>query len=92
MLDKCANSICLTPFRRLSHGKLFRVERKAFVAGFTGLTPSRRSRPRRHVEHYWLCDQCSSVLTLIFEKEHGMLTVPLPEANKRALIAQTGAA
>ena len=89
MLSKCANSICPTPFRRLSHGKLFRVERKAFVAG---LTPPRRSRPRRRVEHYWLCDQCSSVVTLIFEKEHGMLTVPLPEANKRAPIGQTGAA
>ncbi len=92
MLNKCANSICPTPFRRLSHGKLFRVERKAFVAGFAGLTPPRRSRPRRRVEHYWLCDQCSSVLTLIFEKEHGMLTGPLPEAKKRAPIAQTGAA
>ena len=92
MLDKCANSICLTPFRRLSQGKLFRVERKAFVAGLAGLTPTRRSRSRRHVEHYWLCDQCSSVLTLIFEKEHGMLTVPLPEAKKRTAIAQTGAA
>ena len=92
MLNKCANSICPTPFRRLSHGKLFRVERKAFVARSAGLTPTRRSRPRRRVEHYWLCDQCSSVLTLIFEKEQGMLTVPLPEANKRVPIAQTGAA
>jgi hypothetical protein len=65
---------------------------KGFRRWLIGLTPSRRSRPRRRVEHYWLCDQCSSVLTLIFEKEHGMLTVPLPDANKRALIAQTGAA
>jgi hypothetical protein len=92
VLNKCANSICPTPFRRLSHGKLFRVERKAFVAGLAGLRPTRRSRLRRRVEHYWLCDQCSSELTLIFEKEHGMLTVPLPEANKRAPVAPTGAA
>ena len=50
MLNKCANSICPTPFRRLSHGKLFRVERKGFRRwlGRLHATPAKSTpAPRR---------------------------------------------
>jgi hypothetical protein len=92
MLDKCANPICPNPFRRLNQGQLFRVEQRSYAAVTTSpLAAARRIRPRRRVEHYWLCDQCSSTLTLIFEKECGMLTVPL-SVTKRNPAAERGPA
>lgn len=43
--------------------------------------PTWKGKPPRHIEHYWLCDQCASVLTLSFERGRGMITVPLPRAG-----------
>ncbi len=42
---------------------------------------NRRERLARRVERYWLCDCCSSLLTLTFERGRGMVTVPLPARN-----------
>jgi hypothetical protein len=82
MLRKCANNTCSNPFRRLSDGKLFQVETE-YLAPPDG--PRTRAagwgpRPLHRIEHYWLCDECSSFLTLTFEKGQGMVTVPLPGA------------
>jgi hypothetical protein len=84
MLHKCANPACTSLFRRLSLGKLFLLETDNGEA----LTPpiasrSRRDRSLRHVERYWLCDGCASLLTLTFERGRGMVTVtvPLPVRN-----------
>ncbi len=83
MLHKCANPACPNPFRQLSQGKLFQVETGDFTASIPRpLTPKRRLRSLRHVEHYWLCDECCSLLTLTFEKARGMITVPLHTGNK----------
>jgi len=79
MLHKCANPACLNPFRKLSEGKLFLIEMRS------SSSPNRNgknwdgSSPHR-IEHFWLCRQCASVLTLSFEKGKGMTTVPLPQA------------
>lgn len=93
MLKKCANPICPNPFRRLNQGKLFRVEREPSAAVMPRplAAPVRRTRLPRRVEYYWLCDQCSPILTLIFEKGQGMLTVPLP-TTKRIPVAIQGRA
>jgi hypothetical protein len=89
VLTKCANPICPSLFRRLSQGKLFQVETESFTAPVTRpLAPTRKSRSARHVQHYWLCDQCSPTLTLIFEKERGMITVPLPTVRKNVAASQ----
>jgi hypothetical protein len=101
VLTKCANPICPSLFRHLSQGKLFQVETESSTALVTRrpLVPTRKSPSARHVQHYWLCDQCSPTLTLIFEKERGMITVPLPTVRKnvaavqlRAVSAATGPA
>ena len=81
MLTKCANPICPSPFRQLSQGKLFQVETESFTTMTRPPIPNRRFRSARRVQHYWLCDQCSSTLTLIFERGRGMITVPLPTAR-----------
>lgn len=78
MLHKCANPACTIPLR-LSQGKFFLVESGDLTAPISRPgAPNRRIRSPRRVEHYWLCDECSSLLTLTFERGRGMITVPLP--------------
>jgi hypothetical protein len=81
MLYKCANAACSAPFRRLREGKLFQVETEYF-AGHPGTpTTLRRVRSCRRVEHYWLCDACSPYVTLTFDQEKGVVTVPLADGS-----------
>ena len=77
MLHKCANPACSSLFRTLSHGKLFLLETDRSAAAIT----AGRVRSLRRMERYWLCDSCSLLLTLIFERGRGMVTVPLPPRN-----------
>jgi hypothetical protein len=82
MLHKCANANCSNPFRRLSEGKLFLVETD--VATSTSLERTDgQARLTRHIEHYWLCNQCAAVLTLSYEKGRGMVTIPLSASQRR---------
>jgi len=76
MLQKCANPSCTAPFRSLREGKLFLAETLPQDSNqpFDG---NRRKVRRR--EHFWLCDACSTHLTLRFDAERGMLTVPLTD-------------
>lgn len=87
MLHKCANPACSNPFRRLSEGKLFQVETEYLApAGNDRKIQSHLGRLPRRVEHFWLCNQCSSFLTLTFEKGRGMITVPLPDVGARKTV------
>jgi hypothetical protein len=76
MLDHCANPGCARRFRKLEDGKLFLVEVDVAEAAL----PNRAAgagRFFRHLERYWLCDPCASVLTLTFEQNRGVVAVPL---------------
>jgi hypothetical protein len=87
MLHKCANTTCSNPFRRLGEGKLFQVETEYFAPPDSQRArPSRDGRPLHRIEHYWLCKECSSFLTLTFEKGQGMITVPLPGTAGRKTV------
>ena len=89
MLYKCANEACSAPFRRLREGKLFQVETEYLAQGQGG-SAHRRVRPWRRVEHYWLCDACSTFITLTFDRERGVITVPLPDGlGKRTVTLMT---
>jgi len=44
----------------------------------------RRTRRPRRIEHYWLCDPCSLLLTLTFEKGRGMITSRFPRLSEKA--------
>jgi hypothetical protein len=60
----------------MEDGKLFLVE--VDVADASPSTHGAGTgRLFRHVEHYWLCDSCASVLTLSFEQERGVVAVPM---------------
>jgi hypothetical protein len=86
VLHKCANPACLNPFRKLSQGKLFLVETD--LDSSDSDCSSSKGRSARHIEHYWLCDQCASVLTLSFERGRGMVTVPLPRPARKAPVSE----
>lgn len=72
MLSKCANPACSQPFRYLRDGKLFEIETRV------GSDPAVGERkPSRRVEFFWLCGQCCMELTVINDKEHGVITIPI---------------
>jgi hypothetical protein len=86
VLHKCANPDCSNRFRHLNLGKLFQLETQFFPVSVSRyLTTKRRPRFPRRIEHYWLCDPCSLLLTLTFEKGRGMITVPLPAAIRKGV-------
>lgn len=91
MLNKCANPGCVKPFRKLEDGKLFLVEIEASAASVSARAVG-EGRLFRHMEHYWLCDPCASVLTLSFEPERGVVAVPLarPMGKRPAASVRSG--
>jgi len=77
MLSCCANSNCSKPFLKLREGKLFLVETEQLTKpGHTVAPPFIRARrQQRLVEHYWLCDDCAELYTLVYDREHGGVTL-----------------
>jgi len=86
MLSKCANPACSAPFRRLREGKLFVVETEYPAANAVEESRNRRERLLRRVEHFWLCDQCAAFITLTFDRDRGMITVPLPDGRGKKTV------
>ena len=75
-----------------SHGKLFLLETEhaaTVISDPIGI--ERRERTARRVERYWLCDRCSLLLTLTFERGKGMITVPLPVRNTQCTLGASDA-
>ena len=92
MLSHCANPQCSKPFLRLGLGKLFLVETEC-VAGTGELraAPSPYVRQQRgRLARYWLCQQCAPVWTLIYERQQGIVLVPLPKPPARAMTESAG--
>ena len=86
MLHKCANPTCSKRFLRLSQGKLFRIEIDDWHASSPNQAlTGRRPKLSRRVEHYWLCEECSHLLTLTFEKGIGVITVPLLGIKRKSM-------
>jgi hypothetical protein len=79
MLSRCANSQCGKPFLRLREGKLFLVETEdpGKAAESAALPLARARQAQRRVEHYWLCDDCAILWTLIYSRESGVALAPL---------------
>jgi hypothetical protein len=79
MLSQCANLNCGKPFLKLREGKLFLVETDRFSKpGQAASPPFVRARQQpRVVEHYWLCDDCAPLWTLVYDRENGVSLTPL---------------
>jgi len=96
MLSHCANSQCSKPFLKLREGRLFLVETSSVEPATLDkrAAPPQRKAPK-HVEHFWLCDQCASLWTLVPHSVHGIALIslnrstgckPRAEAEVRAAI------
>lgn len=92
MLHKCANPDCSTPFLCMTQGKLFVVETQVPRRMRSGANTHRQKPKRivRQMEHYWLCDECSRYLTLVFDPGRGTRTMPLPATTiKKTVLSVT---
>jgi hypothetical protein len=98
MLSRCANSQCCKPFLKLREGKLFLVETdRVTKPGESAVPPFIRARQQqRCVEHYWLCDDCATHWTLVYDRERGValatLHRPATSITATAATARSGAA
>lgn len=69
---KCANPACPTAFHWRHGGKFFRFRPDSGGARPGGLA----TNPATHcseVKHFWLCERCAQVFTLVYEEEFGVV-------------------
>ena len=94
MLSRCANTQCSKPFLRLREGKLFLVETSRLAKPGESASPPfvRARQQQRQVEHYWLCDECAGIWTLVYDKERGLALTPLRRPTAKAAVAGAGEA
>jgi len=80
MTSHCANPDCAIPLRHLRDGRLFQFEiRPKPALGITESPSAERHLARavaRTISHFWLCGQCSSSLTLVFDAIRGVRVSP----------------
>src|SRR5208282_2794738 len=85
---KCANPACPTAFHWLEGGKFFRF--RPGDAAARNASPSAADSPNNlhGVMHFWLCEHCSHVFTLVYDEKSGVVLklvweeLPLTEARK----------
>jgi len=65
VVAKCANPICVVPFRYLREGKIFNIEIK-----------KNDGCGQLKIEHFWLCESCSKSLKVVVENG-AVITRPL---------------
>jgi len=79
MITKCANHSCGQPFKYFRGGKLFVVT-----------APSKDSTTipgghSRRLEHYWLCQNCASTMTLLLGMDGDAKVVSLDSGESYLL-------
>jgi hypothetical protein len=89
---KCANPACPIAFHWTGGGKFFRFRPDPVATN--GNNPTADSRGGIHgVRHYWLCERCSHVFTLVYDEEHGVtLKLIWPELAVRETDKEMSAA
>lgn len=87
MLSKCANPGCTAPFHYLRDGKLFQIDTSLGIPENTGPQLVQEGKPPHRIEYFWLCGQCSTNMTLAFQRGKGVVMVPLPTAPFRRAAA-----
>jgi hypothetical protein len=70
MTSHCANPDCAVPLRLLRDGRLYQFE----VRPQTPKEPIVQSS--RSLSHFWLCGECSSKLTLVFDQLKAVVVKP----------------
>lgn len=75
MLAKCANPSCFRSFRYLTEGRLFRLEADPAYS----LSDNSTVSGSNIVEYFWLCDACSTLMTLRLDEKGTVEVEPLSE-------------
>jgi hypothetical protein len=84
---KCANPACPTAFHWTGGGKFFRFWSDPVSAGGSNSVADSQSGIHG-VRHYWLCERCSHVFTLVYAEDCGVVLkvlwpeLPVPEVHK----------
>lgn len=68
---KCANPTCPTAFHWTGGGKFFRF--RADPVSQSESTTADSPRGIHGVRHYWLCERCSQMFTLIYDTQCGVV-------------------
>jgi hypothetical protein len=85
---KCANPACPTAFHWTGGGKFFRFRPDPVLPSGSNSTAD-APRGIHGVRHYWLCESCSHIFTLVYEEECGVMLkalwpeLPAAEAHKK---------
>jgi len=69
---KCANPACPTAFHWSGGGKFFRFRSDPVSANANNSTADSPGGIHS-VRHYWLCERCSQVFTLVYEDGYGVM-------------------
>ncbi len=67
---KCANPACPVSFDWRKGGKFFRFREPSNVAAQKNM--NRGPAGVHGVRHFWLCERCSSIFTLVYEEQFGV--------------------
>lgn len=70
---KCANPACPVEFDWRKGGKFFRFRAHSPTSTSDGQAQDAQSTGVHGVKHYWLCERCSHIFTLIFDEKHGVI-------------------
>lgn len=73
MVSNCANPACAVPLRYLRDGRLYQFEVRPKSADHQ---PFPSSKGPRKVSHFWLCGECASKLTLVFDQLRAVVLKP----------------
>ena len=85
MVSKCANPNCAASFRYFHIGRLFRMETSSGLERRRSMGQDEvLSRPLRRIEFYWLCENCASKMTLVWDENSGVSVQPYARAVSAA--------
>jgi hypothetical protein len=72
MTSHCANPDCAVPLRFLRDGRLYQFEVRPQAASNLVASPN----SSRSLSHFWLCGECASKLTLVFDQMKAVVVKP----------------
>jgi hypothetical protein len=81
MVSNCANPACAVPLTYLRDGRLFQFEIRPqpSTSPEASTAINRRSATAKlpgKVSHFWLCGECASKLTLVFDQFKAVVLKP----------------
>lgn len=89
---KCANPACPTAFNWTGGGKFFRFRPESDSQSGSSSVPDSPGEVHG-IRHYWLCERCSQVFTLVYDEQYGVvLKVLWPELPATAVGKKASAA